>query len=79
MGAKSTVTAFADDTTRIAYAARVAERIAEAMRDDPQIATDMLLRGRIGLAQMNDAQLVATGRDAWGVLPRPDELRAVMH
>ena len=80
MRAKDTsLTTFVDDEGRIAYARRIAERIAEAMRDDVQIATDMLLRGRIGLAQMSDEQLIETGANAWGVLPRADELLAVLH
>ena len=80
MGAKDTsLTDFIDHAARIRYAARVAGVIAEAMRDDSQIATDMLLRGRIGLAQMSDRQLLETGANAWGVQPHAAELRPALH
>ena len=75
----SSQTAFVDDDGRIRYAARVAAIIAEAMRDNHRLAADMLLRGRVGLAQMSDRQLLETGANAWGVLPRAGELQAVMH
>lgn len=79
MDANLNTPTFVDDDARVRYARRVADMIAETMRDDSRIAIDMLLRGRIGLAQMSDRQLIETGVGAWSVVPHPEELRPVMH
>lgn len=75
----SSLIAFTDDCARIRYATRVAEMIADAMRDDQRLTADMLLRGRIGLAEMTDEQLLEAGAEAWGVLPLVGELRPALH